>query len=317
MAMRAGLARSYTPDASFIDPRVLSTIGNLELLARTVVQGFLGGLHRSPHLGSSLDFAEHRPYMPGDDVRRIDWRLFARTDRFYVKEYEADTNTNFVIVLDISRSMDFGSDAITKLDYARFLAASLAYLSSGQRDRVGLITFDNEVVDYVRAGPRQFEVVLRTIDRIQPGGPGSLTAPLSSVAESLRRKSIVLLISDFYEEPRAAVRAINWLRQRGNDLIAIRILDPAEISFEFEDAYNFEDLESGETISVVPDQLRSEYQKLMRDHTSELAQLAGAQRIDFALFDTSMPLDHALFHYLSRRERGARHGSRVSGSRIR
>ena len=315
--MRAGLARSYTPDASFLDPRVLSTIGNLELLARTVVQGFLGGLHRSPHLGSSLDFAEQRPYMPGDDVRRIDWRLFARTDRFYVKEYEADTNTNFMIVLDISRSMDFGSDGITKLDYARYLAASLAYLSDGQRDRVGLITFDNDVVDHVRPGPRQFEVVLRTIDRIRPGGPGSMSAPLSRVAESFRRKSIVLLISDFYEEPRDAVRAVNMLRQRGNDLIAFQVLDPAELNFEFDEAYNFEDLESGETMSVVPDQLRSQYRDLMREHTSQLAQLAGAQRIDYGLFDTSTPLDHALFHYLSRRERGARHGSRISGKRIR
>lgn len=315
--MRAGLARSYTPDASFLDPRVLSTIGNLELLARTVVQGFLGGLHRSPHLGSSLDFAEHRPYMPGDDVRRIDWRLFARTDRFYVKEYEADTNTNFVIVLDVSRSMDFGSDGITKLDYARYLAASLAYLSDGQRDRVGLITFDDDVIDYVRPGPRQFEVVLRTIDRVRPGGSGSLSVPLAKVAESLRRKSIVLLISDFYEEPRAAIRAVNWLRQRGNDLIAFHILDPAEIRFDFEEAYSFEDLESGEVISVVPEQLRGQYRELMHAHMDELARLAGGQRIDYALFDTSTPLDHALFHYLSRRERAGRHGSRVSGSRIR
>ena len=135
-----------------------------------------------------------------------------------------------MIVLDISRSMDFGSDGITKLDYARYLAASLAYLSDGQRDRVGLITFDNDVVDHVRPGPRQFEVVLRTIDRIRPGGPVSMSAPLSRVAESFRRKSIVLLISDFYEEPRDAVRAVNMLRQRGNDLIAFQVLDPAELN---------------------------------------------------------------------------------------
>jgi uncharacterized protein (DUF58 family) len=314
--MRAGQARSYT-DASFLDPRVLTTIGNLELLARTVVQGFLSGLHRSPHLGSSLDFAEHRPYIPGDDVRRIDWRLFARTDRFYVKEYEADTNTNFVVVLDISRSMDFGSDEITKLDYARYLAASLAYLSAGQRDRVGLVTFDDDVVDYVRPGPRQFEVVLRTIDRIRPGGPGSLSIPLAKVAESFSRKSIVLLISDFYEEPTAAVRAVNWLRQRGNDLIAFHVLDPAEIHFGFEEAYSFEDLETGDTMSVVPEALWDQYRRLMADHLRSLAQLAGSQRIDYALFDTAKPLDHALFHYLSRRERRGRHGTRVSASRIR
>ncbi len=315
--MRASLARSYAPDASFIDPKVLGSIGNLELLARTVVQGFLGGLHRSPHLGSSLDFAEHRPYLPGDDVRRIDWRLFARTDRFYVKEYEADTNTNFVVVLDVSRSMDYGSSGITKLDYARFLAASLAYLSAGQRDRVGLVTFADQVVDYVRPGPRQFETVLRTIDRIRPGGRGELAGPLGRIAESFRRRSIVLLISDLYEEPETAVRALNFLRQRGNDLIVFQVLDPAEIQFPFDEACNLEDLESGESMPVVPDQLREQYCELVREHTGRLAQLTGEQRIDYALFDTAQPLDHALFRYLSGRERRGRHSSRYADSRVR
>ncbi|MCH8256010.1 MAG: DUF58 domain-containing protein, partial [Gemmatimonadetes bacterium] len=151
-------ARSHATGARFIDPNILARMDNLELVARTVVDGFISGLHRSPYLGLSIDFAEHRPYMPGDDIRRIDWRVFGRTDRFYVKEFEADTNANFSVVLDISRSMDFGEAGIRKLDYAKFLAASLTYLSSRQRDRVGLVTFDSEIVDIVPPSAKHLEV---------------------------------------------------------------------------------------------------------------------------------------------------------------
>lgn len=293
------------PGARFLDPKTLSRIDNLELLARTVVEGFLNGLHHSPYLGLSVDFAEHRPYMPGDDIRRIDWRLWGRTDRHYVKEFEADTNANFSVILDVSRSMDFGSAQITKLDYARYLAACLAWFSRKQRDRVGLITFDSDMVDRIPPSAKNLNVVLHTLDRLHAGKPGTLQ-PLARIAESFHRRSILAVISDFYEDPRAVVDAVNLLRAKGNDLIVFQVLDPAELDFPFPAAANFQDLESGERIPVVPENLRARYRELMTGHLKELETRFGANRIDYALFNTAMPLDYALFHFLSRRERLAR-----------
>lgn len=292
--------------SSFLDPRVLARIDNLELLARTVVDGFINGLHRSPYLGLSIDFAEHRPYMPGDDIRRIDWRVYGRTDRYYVKEFEADTNSNFMVVLDISRSMDYASGGITKLDYARYLAACLTYFSRQQRDRVGLATIGDDIVDYVPPSAKHLEIVLHTIDRIQPSGRGDLEPALLKTAEAIKRRSIVAVISDLYESPSTALRALNYLRNKGNDVLVFHVLDPAEIEFPFEEAAHFEDLESGERIPVVPERQREEYRQLMQEHRDELSRSIGENRMDYYLFETSRPLDHALFHYLSRRERLSR-----------
>ncbi len=290
----------------FLSPDVLGRIEDLELLARTVVDGFINGLHRSPYFGLSTDFAEHRAYMPGDDIRRLDWRVFGRTDRLYVKEFEADTNANMSVLLDVSRSMQYASGGITKLDYARYLAASLSYLSRRQRDRVGIVTFDRAVVDYVPCSARHLDLVLHTLDRLEPGGPGALTPSLTTVAEALRRRSILVLISDLYEEPEAVVTALNALRDRGNDIIVLHVLDPAERTFPFDDAAHFEDLESGERIPVVPARQREAYQRLMQDHLDTLAGRLGEHRIDYCLVDTSRPLDFALFEYLSRRQALAR-----------
>jgi uncharacterized protein (DUF58 family) len=288
---------------SFLDPTVLARIDNLELLARTVVDGFINGLHRSPYLGLSIDFAEHRPYMPGDDIRRIDWRVFGRTDRFYVKEFEADTNANFIVLLDISRSMDYGSNGISKLDYARYLAACLSYFSRHQRDRVGLVTFDENIVDMVPPSAKHLEIVLHTIDRIGPGGSGDLEGPLLKVAEATKQRSILALISDLYHEPEAILRAANNLKNKGNDVLIFHVLDRAEIEFPFEGAMHFEDLESGERIPVVPERQAEEYRALMRAHLDEVSRRLIENRMDYYLFDTSKPLDYALFSYLSRRER--------------
>ncbi len=288
--------------SNFLEPAVLARIDNLELLARTVVDGFINGLHRSPYLGLSVDFAEHRQYMPGDDIRRIDWRVFGRTDRFYVKEFEADTNANFIVVLDISRSMDYSSGAISKLDYARYLAACLSYFSRQQRDRVGLVTVDEDIVELVPPSAKHLEIVLHTIDRIEPGGAGELMRPLLKVAEAINRKSIVALISDLYEEPAAVLRAVSYLKNKGNDVIVFHVLDPAEIDFPFEEPVHFEDLESGERIPVVPERQRDEYRRMMREHLDELSRALIESRIDYFLFNTAQPLDHALFSYLVRRE---------------
>ena len=307
--------------ATLLDPEVLARIGNLELLARTVVEGFVNGLHRSPHLGSSTDFAEHRSYMPGDDIRGIDWRLYARSDRYYVKLFEADTNTNFMVLLDVSPSMRYrgatdGTGSVSKLDYACYLAAALTYFSSTQRDRVGLATFDDDIVEYVPPSAKHLRLVLHALERTgrtaaaaparAPGSPSratTLEAPLRKLSESLRRRSIVLLISDLYEEPDAVLSALANVRGRGNDLIVFHLLDRNELEFPFADATNFVDLETGERMPVIPEYLRAQYREVVAQHTGTLARRMQEQRIDYALFDTSKPLDKALFTYLLARER--------------
>lgn len=287
----------------FLDPVVLARISNLEILARTVVDGFISGLHHAPYRGLSTDFAEHREYMPGDDIRRIDWRVYGRTDRFYIKEFEADTNANFSVLLDISRSMDYGSGAITKLDYARYLAASLSYLARHQRDRVGIVTFDADVRELVPASAKHLNLVLHTIDRVAAGGEGALPAPLGKIAELTRRRSILLVISDLYEEPDAIVTSLGRIKHKGNDVIVFHVLDPAELEFPFDGAAQFQDLESGRRIPVVPETLRDEYRTMIRDHIATLERRLGENQIDYCQFSTAKPLDFALFQYLARRER--------------
>ena len=206
---------SAIPGARFVDPTVLARIGKLDLLARTVVDGFINGLHRAPYFGASIDFAEHRGYVPGDDIRRVDWRLYARTDKYFVKQYEADTNTNFSVLLDVSKSMGFTSGGVSKLEYSCFLGACLAYLAHRQRDRVGLITFDDDIVNYVPVSAKHFNVVLHTLDRSKPERAGNLITPITKMAEHFKRRSVLALISDFYEEPDVILEAIKPLRFLG------------------------------------------------------------------------------------------------------
>jgi uncharacterized protein (DUF58 family) len=293
-------------NSQFLDPRVLARIDNLELLARTVVDGFINGLHHSPYFGLSVDFAEHRQYTPGDDIRRVDWRVFGRTDRFYVKEYEADTNANFCVLLDVSKSMDYGSVGVTKLDYSRYLAACLSYFSRTQRDRVGMLTFDSDVKNYVPSSAKHLDIVLHTIDNLEALNAGSFAEPINKIAEILTRRSILVLISDLYEDPDVVVDSLNLLRHKGNDVIVFHVLDPAEIEFPFDDAAHFQDIENGESIPVVPDTLRDQYLALMNEHVTNLEQRLVRSRIDYCRFDTSQPLDFALFEYLARRNRMSR-----------
>jgi uncharacterized protein (DUF58 family) len=291
------------PGTRFLDPAVLARIGNLELVARAVVEGFINGLHKAPFFGASVDFAEHRGYVPGDDVRRMDWRLWARTDRYYIKEYEAETNMNFSVLLDVSKSMDYGSRGVTKLDYAKMLAACLTNLVHHQRDRVGLVTFDSDIVDHVPPSAKHMEVVLHTLERTKAGRPGELKAPLHKLAEHFGRRSVLVVISDFYAEPEAVLDAISPLRFRGNDLIVFHVLDPSELEFGFGDASPFEDLESGEQMPVVPEAFREEYRQLVTAHIDALSRSFSGVRVDYAMLDTSKPLDHALYRYLGGRQK--------------
>jgi uncharacterized protein (DUF58 family) len=296
-------SRGEMAGARFVDPRILARIGNLELLAKSVVDGFINGLHRAPFFGASIDFAEHRQYVAGDDIRRVDWKLWARTDRYYVKQYEADTNTNFSILFDISRSMKFTSGGVSKLEYGSFLGACLGYLATRQRDRVGIITFDEDIVTHVPPSAKHFDMVLHTLDRAKAERPGHLSAPLHKMAEHFKRRGILLLISDFYDEPEAILDAIKPLKFLGNDLIVFHVLDPQEITFDYEDASAFEDLESREQIPVVPQSFRAQYRALIQEHINSLQTKFSEQRIDYALLNTSEPLDRALFSYLSSREK--------------
>ena len=294
---------SAIPGARFVDPKVLARIGNLELVARSVVDGFINGLHRSPYFGASVDFAEHRGYVPGDDIRRVDWRLYARTDRYYIKEYEADSNSNFAVLLDVSKSMGFGSEGLTKLDYARMLAGCLTYLVHRQRDRVGLVAFDSDIVEFVPPSAKHMDTTLHVLDRLKPARPGSLREPMNKIAEHFGRRGLLVLISDLYEEPDALLEAIGPLRFRGHDMIVFHVMDRAELDFEYADPSAFEDLESGEQIPIVPEALAGQYRELVQAHITGLTERFSANRIDYTLVNTSAPLDHALFSYLSTRER--------------
>ena len=291
------------PGARFVDPKVLARIKDLELLARNVVDGFINGLHRAPFFGASIDFAEHRGYVAGDDIRRVDWKLYARTDRYYVKQYEADTNANLCVLLDVSKSMGFKSDEVSKLQYASFLAASLAYLSHRQRDRVGIVTFDEDVVTHVPPSAKHFNVLLHTLDRSKPERPGRLLAMLDKMAEHFKRRSIVALISDLYESPADLMEALKPYRALGNDLMVFHVLDPAEVSFPYTDASRFQDLESGEEVPVVPEVFADQYRQMMREHIEALTARCSESRIDYLQLQTSQPLDEALFMYLGNRER--------------
>jgi uncharacterized protein (DUF58 family) len=288
--------------ARFVDPVVLARVGNLELVARSVVDGFINGMHRSPYFGASVDFAEHRGYTPGDDIRRVDWKLFARTDRFYVKEYEADSNSNFAVLLDVSRSMGFGSRGITKLEYGRILAGCLTYMVHRQRDRVGFVAFDDDIVEHVPPSAKHMDVTLHVLDRLTPSKPGKLGPPLKKLAEHFARRGVLVLVSDLYEDPDAVLEAVGPLRFRGHDMIVFHVLDPAEIEFNYDEASAFEDLESGEQIPIVPEALAETYRQLVREHCDALRSKFSELRIDYALLNTAVPLDYALFNYLSMRE---------------
>jgi len=220
-----------------------------------------------------------------------------------VKQYEADTNTNFSILFDVSRSMKFTSGGVSKLEYGAFLGAFLGYLATRQRDRVGIITFDEDIVTHVPPSAKHFDMVLHTLDRAKAEKPGHLSAPLHKMAEHFKRRGILLLISDFYDTPEAILDGIKPLKFLGNDLIVFHVLDPQEINFDYDDASAFEDLESREQIPVVPQSFRAQYRALIQEHISSLQAKFSEQRIDYALLNTAEPLDRALFSYLSSREK--------------
>ena len=290
-----------TAPASFLDPKLLAKISDLALLARTVVDGFMHGQHRSLRKGSSMDFAQHRAYQPGDDLRRIDWKVLGRTDRFYMKEFEADTNASVVFALDSSASMDFGSGTVTKFDYGKFLVASLAWLSQHQGDRVGLATFTSDVVDIVPPSTRHLQLLLHRLGASKAQGKGTIAAALERLAHLATRAGILVVVTDCYEDPDVLGRAVASLRMRGHDVILFHLVDPAERDFPYDAATTFEDAESGTRLPLRPDDLRAKYKTLVADHHAKLAKRLSGSGTDYVRVDTDQPLDRALHAYLDRR----------------
>lgn len=287
--------------ASFLDPSLLAKISDLALLARTVVDGFMHGQHRSLRKGSSLDFAEHRSYQPGDDLRRIDWRVYGRTDRFYIKEYDADTNAGVLFALDSSGSMDYGSGTVTKFAYGRMLAASLAWLSQSQGDRVGLATFTQDLEEVIPPSVRHLQRMLHTLANTTPKGPSRLVHSVERVGLLSSRAGILVLITDCYERPDALGRAVDALRMNGNDVIVFHLVDVAERDLPGDADTTFEDMESGALLPLKPDDLRNKYQTLIRDHHAALQSRLAAAGADYVRLLTNEPLDRALHAYLDAR----------------
>jgi len=290
-------------DARFLDPAVIARIGTMELKARTIVEGFLTGLHRSPFKGFSVEFAEYRPYMPGDDPSTIDWKVYARTDRYYVKKFEEETTLDCHVLIDISASMSYGSGVVTKVAYGSYLAASLAYLMNRQHDAVGLIAFDDRIVTRLPASarPGHLHAVLLTLEQLAPGARSNVSKPLHQLAEALARRSMAVLISDLIDEPEEVLKGLKHLRFRGTDVIVFHLLDTAELTFPFSRMSRFVDMESDDEVMAVPGLVRDDYLRriggLIEFYQREL-RVAG---IDYLLLDTSTPLDFALLSYLSTR----------------
>lgn len=286
---------------TFIDPEILGHVGDLALLARSVVNGFLHGRHRSLRSGTSLDFAEHRPYQPGDDLRRIDWRVYGRTDRFYLKKYEADTNADVIFALDASASMDYGSGPVSKFDYARYLTASLAWLAHRQGDRVGLVTISGDILDIVPPSTRHLQLLLHTLGRVKAKGAGQIPRTLEQVAQLRSRAGIVVLVADCYEEPAVLRRALGAMRARGNDVSVFHVIDAAERDLPWSAPGNFEDSETGTRMPLRPDDLRKQYQEIFAGHGAELLKEFAGENIDYTQVETDKPLDAALRTFLDLR----------------
>jgi uncharacterized protein (DUF58 family) len=292
----------------FLDPAVLHGISSLDLVAKTVVDGFVAGLHRSPDFGFSLEFAEYRAYAPGDDLRHVDWNLFARTERCYLKRYRGETNTQLTVLLDASNSMKFGSGAVTKMDYARYVAASLFYLSiHNQRDPAGLIVFDDEVRNYIRPSTRQGQLyrLLAGLEQAEPAARTDFGKPLQHFQQFLNRRGIVLVISDFYEQPEAIVKAIEPLRFHGSEVVLFHVLDAKEIFPEMRGPAILVDLETDQKLEVIPDYVKTQYRAKMDDHLAQMQDRAQSAGLGYHLLTTDKPLDKALTEYLSLRQTGA------------
>ncbi len=314
-----GSPNAATAMDRWIDMSALMRIKNLQLRAKSVVDGFHNGLHRSPLHGFSVEFSEYRPYSVGDDPRTIDWKLFARSDRYYIKKFEDETNRRCYLVVDKSKSMEFGSLAYSKYDYARTVAATLAYYLTLQRDAVGLLTFDEDITDVLTARFRtgQLKRILALLEKPPSGATTDLTRPLAHLADIVRQRSLIIIVSDFLVPTESLQVPLSMLRARRHDVVLLRVLDPREVAFDLEKASMVEDLETGSEIYVDPNLAKASYQSKFQKHEASLIELVGKLGIGWTSLQTNESVEHVLFDFLSRQQRsnvgGPRRGSTRSG----
>jgi uncharacterized protein (DUF58 family) len=290
----------------FLRPEVIAKLANMELRARFVVEGFLVGLHKSPYHGFSVEFAEYRQYNPGDPVKNIDWKAYGRTDRYYIKEFEEETNLRSYILLDASGSMAFASEGqMSKLEYASYLAASFAYLMQMQKDAVGLTVFDTKVRDERPPSSTRVHLfeLLRLLEKTGAGGDTSTAEVFGSVAQRIKRRGLVLIISDLYDDPEAIINSVKQFRHRGHEVIVFHIVDPVEIEFDFKGETLFTDLESGKRIQTNPWTIREEYQQRFIDYIDRMRMAFEDVQVDYELIDTRKSFDKALMAYLHKRRK--------------
>jgi uncharacterized protein (DUF58 family) len=289
----------------FLDPSILAGISGLDLVAKTVVDGFVAGLHRSPDFGFSQEFAEYRSYNPGDDLRLVDWNVYARAEKLYLKRFRGETNSFLTILLDASNSMQFGSHRVNKMDYARYLAASLFYLAiHGQRDAAGLITFDDEVRNYIRPSTRQGQLhrLLAGLEQAEARARTDFAKPMRYFQEFLKRRGIVLIVSDFWESPESIVTTIEPLRFNGNEVVLFHVLDPEDVRPKLSGASILVDMETDAQLEVTPDYGKKEYREKIDTHLADLRERTQAAGMGYYLLMTDRPLDAALREYLTLRE---------------
>ncbi|HOM15804.1 MAG TPA: DUF58 domain-containing protein [Thermoguttaceae bacterium] len=290
----------------FLEPEALARVKNLSMVARGVVEGFISGLHASPYKGFSVEFAEHREYVPGDDPRHLDYKMLARTERLYIKQYEEETNMRVQILLDTSGSMNYRHEArITKLEYGCYLTAVLSYLMIRQQDSVGLTTFDTELrLDMPpRSSPRHFNEMMRQLEAIQPGGETNIAETLHRLANRFKRRCLIVLISDLYDEPEEVMRGLHHFRHRRHEVIVFHVFDKAELEFSFKDTVAFHDLETDERIQIDPTYVRDAYLEQIREFTETYRRECAESQIDYIMTDTSVPYDFMLSRYLAKRNR--------------
>ena len=288
----------------FLNPAVLAAISGLDLVARTVVDGFVAGLHRSPDFGFSQEFAEYRSYTPGDDLRHVDWNVYARTERLYLKRFRGETNSLLTILLDASNSMQFGSHGVNKMDYARYLAASLFYLAiHGQRDAAGLITFDDKIRNFISPSTRQGQLhrLLAGLEQAEARARTDFSKPMRYAQEFLKRRGMVLIVSDFWESPESIVRAIEPLRFHGNEVVLFHVLDPEDVRPALNGPSILVDMETEQQLEVTPDHTRREYREKVAAHLADLRDRTQAAGMGYYLLMTDRPLDAALREYLTLR----------------
>lgn len=285
----------------------ITSVQTLQLFARTVVEGFTSGLHASPHKGFSVEFRQHRPYVQGDEIRRLDWKIFGRSDRFYIREYDEETNLRATIVMDASGSMGYrGTKGIQKFDYARKLCASLAYLLMSQQDAVGLVTFDTKVRTFVphRTRITHLHHLLEAMIQTEPGEETSLASVVESLGPRLKRRGLVILVSDFFDDPADLLRAIGVLRRKGHEVIAMQIWDRDELEFSFGQWSRFENLESDEDFLLLdPSAIRTRYLEVCRKFQEDLKEGLLKHQVDYLTLTTDQPHSEALRQYLALRMR--------------